>query len=754
MSPKILLCKRTAFGLLCVLAVVMAAATFIEHSRGTDFAARHIYYSFWFALLWAVMAVCGLVWLWAARPLRGAAQWRRNLHVWMLHGSLALILLGAAVSALTSWSGRVALRTGAGTDTYFSEEEGNPEKKLPFTMKLEGFEVATHSGTQTARDYISRIQIEGKTYVVSMNRVPTVRGVRIYQADYNRAGYDSIFIVRCDPWGQPVTYVGYACLLLSLLVLLFSKESGLHRAWGDLKKYSVVLLFFFPVLGIYAQNGEQPRALPQDVAGDFGRLYVSYGGRICPMQTMAQDFCRKVYGSPSWHGYSAEQVVTGWLFWPDDWNCAPIIEVKSRALRSELDLPRKATFNDFFLSGYRLGPLLGAEGGLQRAAAEVDDRIMLIYSLRRGELFTLFPVQGVHGKVVWITPTDAGGSLKYAPAADRLFIGNIFPKLFQDALAGNYGKVAQGIRTIASYQQKHGGSTLPSVQIVRAERVYNSFDLPTWLYRINLTLGLVMFLLTLKPRQDGAVSPSVRGGLRWGGGALLLLSFLSLTSYVALRSYVSGRPPLGNGFETMLTVAWFVMAVGFFLWRKGCTMPVLYSMPFIASGFFLLVASLSHNGAEISQLMPVLSSPLLSLHVSIIMLSYALLSFTFLISLAALLRTWLGRGRGDAALSREQECARLQSLVILYPAVVLLAVGIFLGAVWANVSWGRYWGWDSKEVWALITLIVYVLPLHTQSLSRLRRPRNYHLYLALAFATVLMTYFGVNFFLTGLHSYA
>lgn len=734
MSHQYIFCKRIAFTLLCVLLVVMAAATFIANGKGLDYAGQHIYYSWWFALLWAVMAGCGLAWLWASRPIRTISQIQRHLHVWLLHGSLAVILLGAALSALTSWSGQVHLRLGEPVDTYQSEAEGNPYRKLPFSMELARFNVVNHAGTEMARDYASRVRVNGQEYVVSMNQVPTVEGVRLYQASYDSDGRGSVLLVRSDRWGQPVTYCGYALLLVSMIVLLVSPYSGMRRAWRELSRMAVLLLFFLPAVPVRAQNGEAPHTLPQEVAESFGRLYVSYGGRICPVQTLAQDFCRKLCGHPSWHGYSAEQVLTGWLFWPEDWNCAPVIEVKSRTLRRHLGVERMASFNDFFLDDYRLGPLLSGNGSLERAAQEVDDRIMLIYSLRRGTLFTLFPVKD-HGRTVWITPTDTKGLDRSVPEADQRLIRNIFPNLFQDALAGDNVRVAQGVSVIADYQQTHGGDTLPSAGVTKAERIYNAFDLPVWLYRVNLTLGLLLFLLFLRRKR---MSHKMVGGC----GFIGLLGFVTLTAYIALRSIVSGRLPLGNGYETMLTVAWFVLVIGAFLWRKGRQMPVLYSMPFIASGFFLLVASLSQTGAEISQLMPVLNSPLLSMHVSIIMLSYALLSFTFLVSLAAIVRPADG------------ERAYWQSQVILYPAIALLAVGIFLGAVWANVSWGRYWGWDPKEVWALITLFVYVLPLHARSLPAFQRTRTYHLYMLVAFATVLMTYFGVNYVLTGLHSYA
>lgn len=736
-----IICKHIAFTLLAVLIGIMALATFVGNSKGIDYASSHIYYTVWFALMWMLMAGCGITWLWASHPLRSSIDLKRNAHLWLIHGALCVILLGAGISALTSWSGQVHLRLGEATDAYQSDSEGNAPQPLPFKIELSHFDVATHSGTQMASNYISHVKIEGREYIISMNKVPTVKGVRLYQASFDSDGHGSTLLVRSDPFGQPVTYTGYALLLIAMIVMLFAPQSGMRRALQELRKLSLLIMLSLFSTTTFAQNSENPRALPRNVAEEFGHLYVSYGGRICPMQTLAQDFCRKVSGKSSWKYYTAEQIMTGWLFWPDDWNNAAIIQVKSRALRKQFDLPRMATFNDFFYEDYRLGPLLQQNDNLGRAAAEVDDKLMLIYSLRRGELFTLFPI-GKSNHIVWSTPTDQSNAVKSLGVQDRAFVQNIFPRLFQDALSGENAKVLLGIEAIAQYQQKHAGATLPSANITKAERIYNSFELPTWLYRLNLTLGLLLFLGTLWRKDNKPLFSSHPLIFTSICGIIGILGFVALTAYMALRTVISGRLPLGNGYETMLTVAWMVMLIGALLWRKASTMPMMYSMPFISSGFFLLVASLSQSGAEITQLMPVLNSPLLSLHVSIIMLSYALLSFTFLLSLAALLRP------------ANMEHARWQSLVILYPAIGLLSVGIFLGAVWANVSWGRYWGWDPKEVWALITLIIYVVPLHAQSLPRFRNPRTFHIYLTLAFATVLMTYFGVNYVLTGLHSYA
>lgn len=211
-----------------------------------------------------------------------------------------------------------------------------------------------------------------------------------------------------------------------------------------------------------------------------------------------------------------------------------------------------------------------------------------------------------------------------------------------------------------------------------------------------------------------------------------------LTGYL-LRWYIGGRIPLSNGPETMLFLALCIMVLAWAMRRRFA--PAL-AFGFLLSGFALLVAYLGEMNPQITPLMPVLVSPWLSLHVSVIMMAYALFAFIMLNGVWAL------------CVPREAERLEVYSRLMLYPAVFLLLTGIFMGAVWANVSWGRYWGWDPKEVWALISVMIYALPMHKVPLTLGRGTKSFHVYMVVAFLSILITYFGVNFFLGGMHSYA
>ena len=337
------------------------------------------------------------------------------------------------------------------------------------------------------------------------------------------------------------------------------------------------------------------------------------------------------------------------------------------------------------------------------------------------------------GTTVWYSPVD-----RLSPAVEEqhaLYISNVFQLLYEDVRAGNTDRVNEFLEKMARYQEVSAGTSLPSKARVRAERIYNAYPFATILFMFNLTLGFIALFYAIwriagrrRLRLMDAALP-----------ALLCLSFAALSFGIGLRWIVSGNVPMSNGYESMLTVAWLVMLIAICLQFR---VRLVMVFGFLLSGFFLLVSHINQMDPAIGQMMPVLNSPLLSLHVSIVMMSYALLSLTFICGVMGL-----------CLRSHEEELQTL-SRFFLYPALTTLGLGIFIGAIWANISWGNYWSWDSKETWALITFMIYAVPMHSQSLSWLRRPRAYHIYCALAFLAVLMTYFGVNYFLQGMHSYA
>ncbi len=744
-----------------LIIICMGAATFVEKAHGTHFTAENIYGAWWFTSLWALLTAFAAVHF-VRRKVRRASTV-------LLHLSFVIILAGALLTHLTATRGMVHLRQGDTVVTYLVQDGDHvSERQLPFGIRLNRFEVEYHEGTTSAADYISHITItdgDTRSAVVSMNRICSHRGVRLYQSDYDPDMQGSILALNADPWGIPVTYLGYALLFISFLWSLADPAGTFRRLLRSptVRKSALIMIILMAPAGFIpasaamlsdADGGERtPPVLPKETAEEFGRLHVLHNGRICPVQTLAVEFTRKLCGKASYEGLTAEQVLTGFILWRDHWFDEPIIKLKNGPLRETLMLPEHCSVNTFFnrdMGGYILGPyvqetMAGASDKFHKDVAAVDDRLMMIMEMTRGTLLKLFPYTA-DAATTWYAPTDKPAST--VPTPDALYITGAIPLLAEAAGDGDTERAAMLIGKMKVYQKKNGGVSLPSSLQTKAERIYNAVPFATILFMVNLTFGVVMLTVTMR-RMTGS------GGKTNGTAfriccAVMVLSLAALTVCEALRWIISGTIPMSNGYETMLFVAWVVMAVSLAAARR---FRIALAFGFLMSGFFLLVSHIGQMDPNISHVMPVLNSPLLSLHVSAIMFSFALLAMTFICGVTALAIAATRKTTGNSR-TGAPKALRVLSLLFLHPALATLAVGIFIGAVWANVSWGTYWGWDPKEVWALITMMVYAVGVHAGSLPSLRRPLTYHIFMTAAFLTVLMTYFGVNYVLGGMHSYA
>ncbi|NDV65118.1 cytochrome C biogenesis protein [Bacteroides sp. 224] len=586
-----------------------------------------------------------------------------------------------------------------------------------------------------------------------MNRIFSYRGIRLYQSSYDEDMQGAILTVNRDVWGIPVTYTGYFLLFISMLWVLFSPNGSMRRLLKNPLLRKNVFMFVFlllPLVSLQA-NRETNRVLPRNDAAKFGEVQVLYNGRITLLQTLAYDFSKKVTGSVSHRGYTPEQFLSGWIFYPGLWKYEPCIHVKSAAVRKMFNLNEYAALTDFFdqtstyiFESYWSELHQGKLSSLQKAISEVDEKVQLILMLSKGELLKVFPV-AENGQIVWCNSTAQLPD--NTDVGQRLFVKKMFALLNEQVIKKNSEEFHLYVEKLLNYQLKSGGESVLSSSKVKAELTYNRLPYVPLLFRMNLTLGLLMLMLLVTELVRQKAFAGSR--LLFGGGVVcLFLSFAFLTFCIGLRTYISGRWPMGNGFETMVFMAWCVMLIALCFYKR---FRLVVPFGFLLSGFFLLVASFSMMNPQITPLMPVLSSPLLSLHVSTIMMSYALLAFTFLGGVVSL---FLYAVKRTPETKKQIETLQLISRLFLIPGLFFLAAGIFIGAIWANISWGRYWAWDPKEVWALITLLVYSMAVHTQSLKIFRKPVFFHIYMCLSFLTVLMTYFGVNYVLGGLHSYA
>ena len=752
--------KKIIFILYILVLVCMAAATIVEKSQGTDYAHAHYYGAWWFILIWAVLAALGAFYI-IKRKVKCASTLA-------LHLSFIIILLGALLTHVSAKRGMIHLRIGQPTDTYMAqdEEQGMKEEKLPFSLCLQKFEAKMHDGTNAVADYSSKFTVidgddksEGE---VSMNNIYSHRSYRLYQSSYDEDGKGSVLAINADPYGIPVTYTGYALLFISLVWMLFDPKGGYRKLLKSplLKKGALITALILSMGNIQTLHAEsatgnlQNAVLPKETAEKFGELHILYNDRICPVQTFALDFCKKIYGARSYQGLTAEQVLSGWVFYGNTWANEPFIKIKSGEMKTAMNLPGYASLNTFFnreMGGYTIGPYVqeyynGQQDKFHQQAADIDGKIQIIMELREGISLKVLPYTFTknvkatkdhpfikEGTTTWFSPVD-----KLPQAVEHqhaLYIKNVFSLLYGDVKKGNMDRVNIFFDKMLKYQEVSSGSSLPSKIQYQAERINNGFPFATILFMVNLTLGFIALFYTIyrmtKKRQLKALDLTLP--------ILLCISFLALTFGLALRWIISGNVPLSNGYESMLSVAWLVLLISIFMQFR---IRIVMVFGFMLSGFFLLVSHINQMDPAIGQMMPVLNSPLLSIHVSIIMMSYALLSLTFICGIMGIcLRS---HGEELQALSR----------IFLYPALTTMGFGIFIGAIWANVSWGNYWSWDSKETWALITFMIYAVVVHTQSLPVFRKPLVYHIYITLAFLSIAMTYFGVNYFLTGMHSYA
>lgn len=733
-----------------LIIVCMAAATFIEKSRGTGFVAHNVYGAWWFTALWAILTAAAAVHFIRRRIRRPA--------IVSLHASFAVILGGALLTHLTSTRGVMQLREGETTSLYLTPDGGGTsQRSLPFGVRLDKFDIEYHEGGTAPADYRSEISLVrgGETVgkaTVSMNNICTYGGIRLYQSDYDRDLRGSTLAVNADPWGIPVTYLGYALLFVSLVWMLADPKGTFRRLLrSPLLKNGLVCAAVLAAVGA-ASPCRAATVLPRETAAEMGRLNILYNGRVCPLQTFAIDFTKKLCGRSSYAGYTAEQVLTGFMFWGDEWSREPIIRMKGGALRERLQLPAYCSVSTFFntdMGGYILGPYVreyldGNGDRFHRDVADIDDRLMLVMEVRRGPLLKLFP-RMTSGHAVWYAATALSDS---TPA-------RLLSQLGRYAAEGNQAETARAIGEIREYQTANGGTSVPSPLRAGAERMYNTIPFATILFMVNLAMGAVTLLLEIRNMTSRRQQPTSGSCRRltpgqWFPLSVMLLSLAALTFCEALRWIVGGTVPLSNGYETMLFTAWTVMLLSVVAARR---FRIALVFGFFMSGLFLLVSHISLMDPNITHVMPVLNSPLLSLHVSVIMISFALLAMTFGCGVTAIAVAMAG-GKGAAGRDTRLESLQLLSRIFLYPALATLAAGIFIGAIWANVSWGQYWGWDPKEVWALITLMVYAIAVHTGSVPALRRPLVYHIFMTAAFLTVLMTYFGVNYILGGMHSYA
>ncbi len=650
----------------------------------------------------------------------------------------------------------------------FTVRYGAKKIHIPFDLHLNKFELERYPGSESPSSFASEVTlIDERTGLkedrrIFMNNILNYHGYRFFQSSYDRDEKGTVLSVNRDWWGTLLTYAGYFLMALGMLAALIAPNTRFRQLIGRTrelykqKQKLMVLLALLAGTSSFANELNPPHSISQASANAFGQLWVQdNGGRIKPLNTLNSEVVRKLAKHHTFKGWSADRVILSMMIDAAYWQTVPMITVKHDELKSQLQISgKKASFKDFFTDkgeykirqlvedSYRKRPAY--RNKLEQEAVKVDEQINVFYMTQMGSLLKLFPQPGDE-QAPWLTP---GAKAESASQEDSLLVRNLFGMYMEALAAGKQTEEATYVKAIANYQAKYGHSILPSETKKKIEIFYNNSSLFMSLMPYFLVLGLILLffqLITLvKPQWQ----------FKWiikGGLILIVLAFVVYTAGLIIRWYISGHAPWSNGYESMLYIGWSTSLAGLLFSRQS---PIALSVTAFFTGIILMVAHLSWMNPEITNLVPVLKSYWLTIHVAIIVASYGFLALGALLGFLNLVLFGIKSPRSNKTFSLTIEELSAISEMTMTVGLYLLTIGCFLGGVWANESWGRYWGWDPKETWTAVTILVYAFILHMRFIPGMRGRTTFNFWSVIGFASVIMTYVGVNYYLAGMHSYA
>ena len=719
---------QTTIILMVVYGILLGIATFIEKYNGIDMA-KNIYYSPIIGLIWFLMIVN-----WILQTIQKKISITKKLGYYLLHTSFVFILTGATISHFNSIEGLLHVREGEQTNEIITNQ--HTKIKLPFQVYLNDFQLARYAGSNSPRSYKSIVTIyERNSHAkmeIYMNKVISVQGYRLFQTAYDEDESGTILTVSYDPSGMAVTYIGYALLLIGIILIPFQKESRLRILIRRLKLVSV--LCFLPFCYTQAQ-------------ADWSQIQVlNPNGRIEPMDTYCRTLTRKIHHQEHVNNTAATEFILGLMSRPGYWNKQPIIYQPNEIIQQSLGKSgRYLCLNDLFDSNGRyilqeeIAEIYKIPSNLhdkrQKDLLKLDERLNIILSLEQGQLLPIFPLPE-DKQQRWLSPGD---DLSVFAGEDSMFVSHIMPWYFTEPSQ-------EIVDMIYKYQQKKTNCILLSDTQVTSEILYNQVRPFFCSAIINLTCGILLILLVfmqLSSQKSSFFNTSCK--VLTG---FIILSFAIHTAGLMIRWYISGQAPWSNAYESMIYAAWCTLGGSIVFMRRS---PITLSLGAFFSGILLLVSNMNWMDPVITPLVPVLQSYWLMIHVAVIMSGYGFLAIGFLLGLANLITIILPKS--SAAINRQIKEMAIINEISLIIGLCLMTAGTFLGAIWANEAWGRYWGWDPKETWALVTIVVYVAITHARFIPKLNNPFALSVMSVFGFSTVLMTYLGVNYFLNGLHSY-
>ena len=645
---------------------------------------------------------------------------------------------------------------------------GSKATALPFSIKLNKFILERYPGSSSPSGYKSDVVLLDKKenvekpFMIFMNNILKYRGYRFYQSSFDRDEKGTILSVNHDMAGMMVTYTGYGLLFIFIILSLINKNSLFYKInagnWNSLIRKTIpVFLFILFLSGL--SNADAQKLVPdKSVSAEFGKVLVQdQKGRTKPLFTLSNDILRKVTRENEFEGLTSMQVFLGLYFDFNNWKDVPFIRISNSDIQGKVGISGKfASFTDLVnLNGNGTYKISGeVNEAYSKAPSErsktdkelmkIDERVNIVYMIYKGDFMKLFPLKdGTHN---WGSPLEA--VQKASGKEDSVYLSSIVPILSDALQTNNLATVRQVSESIAGYQKRFSQYSLPSESKTNAELLYYKLGIFERLFPYYATIGLIMLIglitMVIRGRKETSLFVKILGWLLFAG-------FLFHTLGLGLRWYIAGHAPMSNGYESMIFISWATLLAGFIFSRKSA---FALSATAVLASMTLMVAHLSFMDPEITNLVPVLKSYWLTLHVSVITGSYGFLGLGAILGLITLILLSLSNDKNRERISNTIDELTVINFKTLTLGLYFLTIGTFLGAVWANESWGRYWGWDPKETWSLITIIIYSIVIHSRRIPGMKDIFTFNLISLFAFSSVLMTYFGVNYYLSGMHSYA
>ena len=659
---------------------------------------------------------------------------------------------------------------GTAGDLKVNVSYGNRVLNLPFSLTLDDFIIERYPGSNSPSGFKSRVTLNDEAhnadikYDIYMNHILKHRGYRFYQSSYDKDELGTVLSVNHDPAGMITTYAGYTLLFLFIVLSIINRRSFFRTVkkgyWNSRYRRPAAIVVMLLALTSLSPLKAQHLVLDSDEANRFGEVLAQdQKGRTKPLYTISSDILRKVAREKEFDGLSPMQVFMGFSLDPYHWQSVPVIKVSNAELSGLLNLKGDmAAFSDIVSfgddGGYKLSSYV--EKAYAKPASErtrfdkevikVDERVNICYMMSEGSFLNIFPLKD--GTDRWGTSGEAARHA--AGAEDSLFVLNVIPMWAQAVTAvGNVpAKPEEYLRAIKEYQRTHSEYDLPTESRIRAELLYYRANIFEKLFPFYATLGLLMIIALISFIITGRGGGSIFMKILF---SLAVAGFIFHTLGLGVRWYISGHSPMSNGYESMLFISWVTMLAGFIFSRKSL---LALAATAVLAGMTLMVAHLSFMDPEITNLVPVLKSYWLTLHVSVITGSYGFLGLGAILGLIVMIMMLFVNKKNQERISATIDELTVINYRTLTLGLYFLTIGTFLGAVWANESWGRYWGWDPKETWSLITIVIYTLVTHSRMIPGMKDVYSFNLLSLFAFSSVLMTYFGVNYYLSGLHSYA